>query len=194
MNRVKGVPVRESCEPVGIEDRCLAECRSGLVAVDLELQPDAPRGLHLGGEPQEPILLEGLDPPEVERVSHRQPNGIPTPAAKTDAADELVQEAAQPPEAVSVVPAGLAADSLDRRERLLRRRRDSDRARCDQPLAERDAAPVSPAVSRQRVRPAGLGELPVLVSERALDRLAEASRADRKQLASRSVANEGVVA
>ena len=47
---------------------------------------------------------------------------------------------------------------------------------------------------RQRVRPAGLGELPVLVRERALDRLAEASRADRKHLARRSVANEGVVA
>jgi hypothetical protein len=33
---------------VGIEDRCLAQCRSGLVAVDLELQPDPPWGLHLG--------------------------------------------------------------------------------------------------------------------------------------------------
>src|SRR5204863_881822 len=111
---------------------------------------------------------------EVERVSHRQPNWIPAPAAKTDAADERVQEDAQPPEAVSVVPAGLAADSLDRRERLLRRRRDSDRARCDGPLAERHAAPVSTAVGRQGIRPSGLRELPVLVRERTRDCLAEA--------------------
>src|SRR5438034_4616412 len=105
MNRVEGVPVREPCEAVRIEDRCLAQCRSGLVAVDLELQPDAPWGLHLSREPQEPILLEGLHPPEVECVSHRQPNGIPTSPAKTDAADDRVDEAAQPPEAVCVVPA-----------------------------------------------------------------------------------------
>src|SRR4029077_1217155 len=47
VNRVERVPVRKSCEAVGIEDRRLAQRRSGLVAVDLELKPDAPRGLHL---------------------------------------------------------------------------------------------------------------------------------------------------
>src|SRR6266508_318842 len=166
MNRVKGVPVREPCEAVGIEDRCLAQCRSGRVAVDLELQPDAPRSLHLGSEPQEPILFEGLDPPEVERVSHRQLNGIPTPAAKTDAADELVQEAAQPPEPVSVVPAGLAADSLDRRARLLRRPSDSDRARDSLLvfyLGSLDA--ISEACERIGAQPVELGK-PVLEGTR----------------------------
>src|SRR6478672_4763563 len=83
VNRVERVPVRESCEPVGIEDCRLAQCRSGFVAVDLELQPDSPWALHLGGEPQEPILLEGLHPPKIERVSNRQSNEIPAPAAKT---------------------------------------------------------------------------------------------------------------
>src|SRR5439155_8629578 len=126
--------------------------------------------------------------PTASRTGSRWPRRRPTPPTSVSSKPR------KPPEPVSVVPAGLAADSLDRRERLLRRRSDSDHARCDGPLAERHAAPVSPSVSRQRIRPPGLGELPVLVRERALDRLAEASRADRKQLAGRSVANEGVVA
>src|SRR6266576_5781889 len=98
VNRVERVPVHEAGETVGIEDRCLTQSCFRLVAVDLELQPDASWALHLGREPQEPILFEGLHPPEIERVSNRQPNGIPPSAAKTDAADHVVDEAAQPPE------------------------------------------------------------------------------------------------
>src|SRR6185437_4008921 len=94
VNRVERVPVGASCESMGIEDGCLVECRSGVVAVHLELEPDAAWSLHLGSEAQEPILLECLHPPEVERVSDRQPNGIPAPAAKTDAANDLVEESA----------------------------------------------------------------------------------------------------
>ena len=67
---------------MGIEDRRLTQSRLRLVVVDLELQPDAPWALHLGREPQEPILFEGLHPPEIERVSDRQPNRIPAPAAE----------------------------------------------------------------------------------------------------------------
>ena len=194
VHRVERVPVREPREPVGIEDRGLAQGRSGFVAVDLELQPDAPGGLHLGREPQETILLESLHAPEVEGVSDSQPNRIPASAAQTDAADDRVQEAAQPPEGVCVVPARLAADPLNRRERPLRRRRNLDPVRCDGPPAECHAAPVSPSVRRQRVRPPGLGELPVLVRERALDRPADASRTDRKRPAGRSISDERVVA
>ena len=36
---------------------------------------EAPGALHLGSESQEPILLEGLHPPEFERVSNRQSDG-----------------------------------------------------------------------------------------------------------------------
>lgn len=74
-----------------------------------------PWGLQLCSEPQEPVLLEGLDPPEVERVPHHEPNRIAAPAAEANAPDDGVQEAAQPPDAVAVVPARFAADPLDRR-------------------------------------------------------------------------------
>jgi len=50
VNRVEGVPVREACEAVGVEDRGLAQRRSGCVAVDFELEPDASGYLHLGFE------------------------------------------------------------------------------------------------------------------------------------------------
>ena len=53
---------------------------------------------------------------------------------------------------------------------------------------------MSARVSRQRIRPSRLGELPVLVRERTLERLTEAAGADRKHVACRPVANNGVVA
>ena len=49
-------------------------------------------------------------------------------------------------------------------------------------------------MSRERVRPAGLGELPVLVGKRSLDCAAESPWPDRKRLAGQFAADEGVVA
>ena len=90
------------------------------VAVDLELEPGAAGHPHLGAKAEEPVRLVGLDAPEVERGADGRRLGVAAAAAEADAACEQVEEAAQAPERVAVVPAGGAADPADGRERLRR--------------------------------------------------------------------------
>ena len=78
-----------------------------LVAVDLELEPRAPGQPHLGAQAQQAVRLVAprrarsrAPSPTVGVSGSRRPRRRPTPP------DEQVEEAAQPPERVAVVPAG----------------------------------------------------------------------------------------
>ena len=128
------------------------------------------------------IGLDGLDPPEVKGRALGQLAGIAPAAAEPHAADEQVEEAAQVPECIAEVPAGRSSDGSDRREGVSGRYRYANRARVHEPLAETDAAvPLGPQPGGgKRVRPARLGELAILVSQRVCDGLAMAARPDRE--------------
>ncbi len=197
MQRVDAVPVEEPGQPGGVELGGLPDGRAALLLRHLELEPGPPGDLHLGSQPQPPIRLPGLDPPEVERVSHGEDLRVPPAPADTDAADEEVEEAAEAPEETGVVPAALAADPADRRERLRRRRPDPHHAGVDEPGANPHPAVAGGprACRREGVGPARRGELLVLVRESTLHRPVQAHRHDcGEEPAGRVVPHDGRVA
>ena len=149
-----------------------------LVAVDLELQPGAPGHLHLRAQAQQVVGLEGLDAPEVERRADRRRLRVAAAAAQADAADEQVERSRAGARARCRSTSRAAADAADRRERL-RRRRPAPRARGEsisRAPAWRRRAPSRPLAGAERVGPARLGELAVLVA-RAPARSPRGSRA-----------------
>ena len=88
--------------------------------LDLELEPCPTGHLHLGDEPEQSILFETLDTPEVDRVADPYADWVTAAAPQARAAHEHVECATQLPELVAEVPARVTADSLDRRERRAR--------------------------------------------------------------------------
>ena len=95
---------------------------------DLELEPCTTGHLHLGDEPEQSILFEALDTPEVDRVAHLYADGVTAAAPQARAAHEHVECAAQLPELVAEVPARVTPDSLNRSERRRGRARHRDAA------------------------------------------------------------------
>ena len=107
-------------------------------------------------QPKQAVRLERLHAPEVERLARpRSAVGVAPAPPQAGAAGEEVEQAAQPPEHVAVVPPGLAADPLDRREGRGRRARHRRGARVDEPRPEprrrRTAGARRGAASDQRV-------------------------------------------
>ena len=66
------------------------------------------------------VRLELLHSPEVEGVANADVLRIAATATDADSSDHQIQEASNVPQPVAVVPTRLAADALDRRERLSR--------------------------------------------------------------------------
>lgn len=102
-------------QPGRIEDRGQGDDRAAAhILRDLELQPRTPGHLHLGAEAQQPILLERLHAPEVDRVADLDPDRVAPAAAQPRATSKHVEQSAQSPEPGALVPPGLAADALNR--------------------------------------------------------------------------------
>ena len=128
------------------------------VGLDLELEPGAARHLHLGRQPQQAVRLEA--PRRARSRACRRPatpTGSRRPRRRPGPPTSRSSSAAQPPERVAVVPAGVAAD----RAGSARTPRPAgagtrDAARVDEPRALAHAA-VAGRLRRERgVRPAGL--------------------------------------
>src|SRR6478736_3751070 len=99
VDRAEQIPVGHADVTGGIEHRGLADLGALLLAgIDFELQPQASGYLHLGGEAQQAIRLEPLDPPEIDRVAYPQVDGVAPPAPQSDAASQRVEQSACPPE------------------------------------------------------------------------------------------------
>ena len=164
-----------------------------VVWFDLELEPCPAGHLHLRDEPEQSILFEALDPPEVDRVADLYADGVTAAAPQARAADEHVEGAAQLPELVAEVPARVTADSLNRSERRRGRARHRDAARVDEPGAVARPA-VSSAGCGRLIRPAGLRDLLVLVRKRPCDRVSRAPRAYGEHLERSRVVDDCLVA
>ena len=118
-------------------------------------------------------------------------------APQPDAPDEQVEEAAQPPQPVarSTSPSRRRSGGSARRPLRRARPRARDRESTSR-RPERCTPPHDrwPRCRRERVRPAGRGELAVLVDERPRDRLADAPRPDRRTLERGRVVDHRLVA
>ncbi len=150
VNRPDRVPVGEAGDSHRIEDGRLPDRRSTrAVGLDLELEPRPAGHLHLRRETQQPVLLEALDPPEVDLVADPDVDRVAASAPQARPADEHVERATHLPKLVADVPTGVAADSLNRRKRGGRRARHPDAARVDEPRATTET-PVASALRRAR--------------------------------------------
>src|SRR5215469_15272681 len=73
MYRAEDVPIEDADISGWVELGGLTDMRpASVVGSDLELQPQPPGDLHLGGESQELIRLDAFDAPEVDGVSDPQ--------------------------------------------------------------------------------------------------------------------------
>src|ERR1700722_13714362 len=120
VHRVEHVPVGETDVPRGIEYGGLADLGAVPICLDLELQPQAPGDLHLGGEQEPTAVVDALDAPEVDGVADVEIVRIPASAPHSLATAQPVDQAAQVPEPVHAVPPGPATDALDRGEHVTR--------------------------------------------------------------------------
>ena len=76
------IPIRQAHVSGGVEHGCLANPGGTVsVGVDLELQPQTPRYLHLRREAQETAGFEPLHPPEIDGVPDAQVDRIASAAA-----------------------------------------------------------------------------------------------------------------
>jgi hypothetical protein len=121
------------------------------VGVDLELQPQTPRYLHLGREAQETARFEALHPPEIDGVADAQVDGIASATAEPDATPKGVEQPTDPPEPVPGIPPGVSTDTLDRLKRLLGCNADGDRTRGNLASTEAHPAPPERPLGGQRV-------------------------------------------
>ena len=135
------MPVEQVQKAHWVEGGCLSDDRTGAVFHDLELEPGAPRQLHLREQPQKPVRLERLDSLEVHGVARQQLLRVPPTAPHAGPACHQVEEAPQAPQPVGVVPAGLTTDAADRPEGLRRTTGDACRTGVHQPRPEPHAAP-----------------------------------------------------
>ena len=99
------IPVCEAHVSRRVEDGRLADLDGAVsVGIDLELQPQPARYLHLGREAQEAVPLDPLDPPEVDRVADAQVDRIAPATTQPDAAPEGDEQPAGFPEPVAGIP------------------------------------------------------------------------------------------
>src|SRR5664280_835837 len=107
VERIEDVPVGEAEEAGRIEYRGLADLGPARSGRDLKLQPSPARNPHLGAQTQKTVRLDGFDAPEVEGIALLELVRMAAAAAETDAPGEEIQESAQPPEEVAVIPASV---------------------------------------------------------------------------------------
>ena len=75
----------------------------------------------MDGQPEAVGRIHVLHTPEIERVARPKLDRVATTSTYADSTHQKIQETAQSPEPVSIVPARGAPNSLDWRERRLGR-------------------------------------------------------------------------
>ena len=81
---------------------------------DLELPNQAQPGIRISTRAQQAVGLHRLDPPEVSASTGMKRFGIPPSPSHPNPPDQQIQQAPEPPQAVPVIPPGLATDPGDR--------------------------------------------------------------------------------
>ena len=183
-----------------LNDRRMADAvaRKGVPVIDLRrrlrdlpfpsLGPDDEAVARLQKESKQAIGIECLHSPEIDGVSHTQVLRIAAAAPQPDTTDQQVDHAAKPPQPVSIVPTGLAADASDGREGSLRRCDDGRGSGIDDARAEANAAPARlEAAGGQGIRPSRLGILVVFVEHRPPYRFPQAARTNCKGVERRGI-------
>jgi len=91
-----------------------------MVALHQELEPAAAGELPFRGEEEAAVGLEALHAEAVEDIAGADQVGVRAAAARADATHPPVQETAQAPQPVGEIPTGVAADTPDGPETVLR--------------------------------------------------------------------------
>ena len=111
MQGVNAVPVKNSEEAQWIEDGRLTNGAPCLTRSHFKLKPCATGNFHFGAEPQTTILLDRFNPPEIESVPDSQSILITPSASHSHTTKQQVNETADRPQPVSVIPPRATADA-----------------------------------------------------------------------------------
>jgi hypothetical protein len=118
MDGAPEIPVREPDVSGRVKHGGLADASASIrLSVDLELQPQSPRNLHLRRQTKQPGGFEALDAPEIDRVADPEVLGITPPTPEPDTPAERVEHATHRPEPTGRIPSGPPPDTLNRLER-----------------------------------------------------------------------------
>ncbi len=140
---VDDVPVGQSEETGRIENGGLADSGGFIVSFHFELQPCTSGQFHLGQKPQAPARFEYLHPPAIEGIAHREGIRVAPASTHSHAAGEQVEETAQFPQPVGIIPARISTDARNGFEGRSRRAIHSRSAGVDEPLAEAHPSPIT---------------------------------------------------
>ena len=123
VERDQGVPVEASGQALRVEPCPLVEHRAGPVGFDAPFEPGVPGREHLGPQAEQPRRIDGLDAPEVERVTLDEVVGVAAAPTHPHASQQHVDTAPNGPERLGDVPAPAPADAGHRPEERRRGRR-----------------------------------------------------------------------
>src|ERR1700684_2810297 len=115
------------------------------------------------------VALDFFDPPEINGVTWEEMirHASPTPHARP--AKQQIQQSANSPEPISVVPACLTPQPFDWTKGYGRRKRHTCRPRVHNTAPECNSAPLRGSCNRrERIGPARFGKLPIFIGERPL--------------------------
>ena len=86
VHRIQHIPIHQSGDTDGIEDRSLANQRGRPFVFNGKFQPRSSGKPHFGGEEKSLIIFKSLDAPKIEGIANLKQFGIAPPPANADTA------------------------------------------------------------------------------------------------------------
>jgi hypothetical protein len=120
MQWINKVPIRKSRQADRIEHSGLPNLRSASRRLSFEFEPRSAGQTHLGQDSQTTVWLKGFYSPAIDGVADADMVSIAATAAKPDAADQQVEQSAQLPQTIGVIPSSVASDLPNRDKSVLR--------------------------------------------------------------------------
>ena len=137
MEWIEAVPIDQAEKAQRVEDRGLPDRRVCGIARDLKFQLCPSRDFHFGDEAQLPPGIELFHAPEIQGITHLKCLRISPTSPQSHTTGKQVEEAAQSPQKVGEVPAGVSPNTQDRCECHLGRNLDLNDPRIQKSGAKR---------------------------------------------------------
>lgn len=123
MQWINPVPVQNPEQALWIKDGCLSDCAAFLAGSDFEFEPCATWNFHLGMQAQSVPGSGQFNTPEIGSVSHTQSFLIAPSTPDSDTAQQQINESANRPQPVPIVPSSATSNAATSTQTPLREER-----------------------------------------------------------------------